>query len=67
MVITKNDGKAVTGVIVNLNGDNVRVNTDAANPFHMNTSLTTLPSADPALLLRFRDRQYAAELLVSCP
>jgi hypothetical protein len=31
----------------------------------MNPSLTTLPSADPALLLRFRDRQYSAELLAT--
>ena len=31
----------------------------------MNTLLTTLPAADPALLLRFRDRQYSAELLAA--
>ncbi len=31
----------------------------------MNPSLTTLPSADPALLLRYRDRQYSAELLAT--
>ena len=37
MVITKNDGETVTGVIVNLNGDNVMVNTDAANPFQQET------------------------------
>ncbi len=37
MVITKNDGEAVTGVIVNLNGDNVMVNTDPANPFQQET------------------------------
>jgi putative heme-binding domain-containing protein len=37
MVITKNDGESVTGVIVNLNGDNVMVNTDPANPFQQET------------------------------
>ena len=37
MVITKNDGDTVTGVIVNLNGDNVMVNTDPANPFQQET------------------------------
>ena len=37
MVITKNDGEAVTGIIVNLNGDNVMVNTDPANPFQQET------------------------------
>ena len=37
MVITKNDGEMVTGVIVNLNGDNVMVNTDPANPFQQET------------------------------
>ncbi len=37
MVITKNDGETVTGVIVNLNGDNVMVNTDPANPFQQET------------------------------
>ena len=37
MVITKNDGEKVTGVIVNLNNDNVMVNTDAANPFEQET------------------------------
>ena len=31
----------------------------------MNTTLTTLPTSDPALLLRFRDRQYSAELLAA--
>jgi putative heme-binding domain-containing protein len=36
-VITKNDGDTVTGVIVNLNGDNVMVNTDPANPFQQET------------------------------
>ena len=37
MVITTNDGETVTGVIVNLNGDNVMVNTDPANPFQQET------------------------------
>ena len=37
MVITKNDGEIVTGVIVNLDGDNVMVNTDPANPFQQET------------------------------
>ena len=37
MVITKSDGETVTGVIVNLNGDNVMVNTDPANPFQQET------------------------------
>jgi len=37
MVITKQDGETVTGVIVNLNGDNVMVNTDPANPFQQET------------------------------
>ncbi len=37
MVITRNDGETVTGVIVNLNGDNVYVNTDPANPFQQET------------------------------
>ena len=32
MMITKNDGEMVTGVIVNLNGDTVSVNTDPADP-----------------------------------
>ena len=36
-MITKNDGETVTGVIVNLNNDNVMVNTDAANPFQQET------------------------------
>lgn len=37
IVVTKNDGEMVTGVIVNLNNDNVMVNTDAANPFQQET------------------------------
>lgn len=37
MVITKNNNDTVTGVIVNLNGDNVMVNTDPANPFQQET------------------------------
>jgi len=37
MVITKNDGETVTGVIVNLNGNDVMVNTDPANPFQQET------------------------------
>ncbi|MEO6036325.1 MAG: heme-binding protein [Verrucomicrobiota bacterium] len=37
MVITRKDGETVTGVIVNLNGDNVMVNTDPANPFQQDT------------------------------
>jgi putative heme-binding domain-containing protein len=37
MVITKEDGERVTGVIVNLNGDNVMVNTDPADPFQQET------------------------------
>ena len=37
MVITKIDGDNVTGMIVNLNGDNVMVNTDPANPFQQET------------------------------
>ncbi len=37
IVVTKNDGETVTGVIVNLNNDNVMVNTDAANPFQQET------------------------------
>jgi putative heme-binding domain-containing protein len=32
MIITRNDGETVTGVIVNLNGDTVSVNTDPADP-----------------------------------
>jgi putative heme-binding domain-containing protein len=37
IVVTKNNGDTVTGVIVNLNNDNVMVNTDAANPFQQET------------------------------
>ncbi|HWN96730.1 MAG TPA: c-type cytochrome [Methylomirabilota bacterium] len=37
MVITKNNDETVTGIIVNLNGDNVMVNTDPANPFQQET------------------------------
>ena len=37
VVITKSNDETVTGVIVNLNGDNVMVNTDAANPFQQET------------------------------
>ncbi len=37
IVITKDDGDTVTGVIVNLNNDNVMVNTDPANPFQQET------------------------------
>ena len=37
MVITRTDGETVTGVIVNLNGDHVMVNTDPANPFQQET------------------------------
>lgn len=37
IVITKEDGDTVTGVIVNLNNDNVMVNTDPANPFQQET------------------------------
>jgi putative heme-binding domain-containing protein len=33
IVLTKTDGETVTGVIVNLNGDTVSVNTDLSNPF----------------------------------
>jgi putative heme-binding domain-containing protein len=33
IVVTKDDGEMVTGVVVNLNNDNVMINTDAANPF----------------------------------
>jgi putative heme-binding domain-containing protein len=32
IVITKNDGEKITGVIVNLNGDTVSVNTDPTSP-----------------------------------
>jgi putative heme-binding domain-containing protein len=32
MVITQNDGETVTGVIVNLNGDTISVNTDPTEP-----------------------------------
>jgi putative heme-binding domain-containing protein len=35
MVITRQDGERITGVIVNLNGDTVRVNTDPANPWEL--------------------------------
>jgi len=31
----------------------------------MNPALTTLPASDPAQLLRFRDRQYSAELIAT--
>jgi hypothetical protein len=31
----------------------------------MNPGLTKLPASDPALLLRFRDRQYSAELIAT--
>lgn len=31
----------------------------------MNPALTTLPSTDPAQILRFRDRQYSAELIAT--
>jgi putative heme-binding domain-containing protein len=37
VVITKSNDETVTGVIVNLNGDNVMVNTDPANPFQQET------------------------------
>ena len=37
MVITKTDGDTVTGMIVNLNGDNVMVNTDPASPWQQET------------------------------
>lgn len=37
IVITKTDDETVTGIIVNLNNDNVMVNTDAANPFQQET------------------------------
>ena len=37
IVITKTDGETVTGVIVNLDGDRVMVNTDPANPFQQET------------------------------
>ncbi len=37
MIITRNDGDTVSGVIVNLNGDNVMVNTDPTNPFQQET------------------------------
>ena len=33
IVVTKNDGETVTGMIVNLNGDTVSVNTDPAAPW----------------------------------
>jgi putative heme-binding domain-containing protein len=32
VVITRNDGETISGMIVNLNGDTVSVNTDPANP-----------------------------------
>jgi putative heme-binding domain-containing protein len=32
IVVTKNDGEVITGVVVNLNGDTVSVNTDSSNP-----------------------------------
>ena len=37
MEITKVDGEKVTGIIVNLNGDNVMVNTDPAAPWDQET------------------------------
>lgn len=37
IVITRTDGETVSGVIVNLNNDNVMVNTDPANPFQQET------------------------------
>ena len=33
VVVTKNDGEIVTGMIVNLNGDSINVNTDPASPW----------------------------------
>jgi putative heme-binding domain-containing protein len=35
MLITKLDGDTVSGVIVNLNGDTIRVNTDPASPWEL--------------------------------
>ena len=32
IVVTKNNGETVTGVVVNLNGDSVQLNTDASDP-----------------------------------
>ena len=32
IVVTKNDGTVLTGVVVNLNGDRVSINTDASDP-----------------------------------
>ncbi len=32
IVVTKNNGEVVTGVVVNLNGDRVSINTDASDP-----------------------------------
>lgn len=32
IVVTKNDGSVVSGVVVNLNGDNVTINTDLSDP-----------------------------------
>ncbi len=32
IIVTKNDGEVVTGVVVNLNGDNVTLNTDLSDP-----------------------------------
>lgn len=37
MVITQYDGQTITGIIVNLNGDNVMVNTDPAAPWQQET------------------------------
>ncbi len=37
IVVTKNNGEMVTGVVVNLNGDNVMINTDSSDPYQQAT------------------------------
>ncbi len=32
VIVTKNDGSIISGVVVNLNGDNVSINTDSSDP-----------------------------------
>jgi len=32
IIVTKNDGSTLTGVVVNLSGDSVTINTDVSNP-----------------------------------
>ena len=71
IVVTKNDGSVVTGVVVNLNGDNVTLNTDLSDPNQrVNIDRKTVKSIEvskispmPPMLLAMLTKEEILDLL----